>query len=399
MIYLDNSATTPVTQEVFEAMKPFLTTEYGNPSSKYYPLAVNAKQAVDKAREFVAKLIGANPEEIVFTSGASESTNMIIKGVADYKKYYEKKGNHIITSKAEHKATINTCKFLNGDIYSNNDATFSIEGKPVRVDRGFEATFIDVNEYGQVEPEILEKAIKHNTILVSIIWGNNEIGSLNDITKLYAVCKKHDVLFHTDATQALGKLDVDVNKTPVDFMSFSAHKLHGPKGVGAAYIKADDYGIPPFTALVHGGEQENGIRASTLAVHNIVGFGKAAEIALREREEKNKYYNELDEQVISLIKCIPNFRLIGNINNRLPGVYSIIVDKKDFNNERFLKKIGEEIALSTGSACTAGQPSNVLQAIGLGDYTSKVIRISVGYEKFTNPIDSINFLITKIINY
>jgi len=399
MIYLDNSATTPVAQEVFEAMKPFLTTEYGNPSSKYYSLAINAKQAVDKARESVAKLIGAKPEEIVFTSGATESTNMIIKGIADYKKYYEKKGNHIITSKVEHMATLNTCKFLNGDIYSNNDATFSIGGKPVRVDRGYDVNFLDVNEYGKVEPEILEKAIIDNTVLASIIWGNNEIGSLNDIATLYTVCKKYNILFHTDATQVLGKLDIDVKKIPVDFMSFSAHKLHGPKGVGAAFIKSDDYGMPPISALLHGGEQENGMRGSTLAVHNIVGFGKAAEIALRDGEERNKYYDELDKEVISIIKSTPDFRLVGDINNRLPGIYSIIVEKKDFNNERFLKKFGLEIALSTGSACTAGQPSHVLQAIGLGEYTGKVIRISIGYEKSMNPINSIHFLITKLTNY
>ncbi len=396
MMYLDNSATTPIKKEVFEAMIPFLTTEYGNPSSKYYELAVNARQAVEKARENIAELIGAKPEEIIFTSGASESTNMIIKGVADYKKYYEKKGNHVITSKAEHKATLNTCKFLNGEIYSNSDATFSIGGKPLKVDRGFEVTFLDVNGYGQVESEILEKAIKDNTILASIIWGNNEIGSLNDISRLFTVCKKHQVLFHTDVTQVLGKLDIDVKKTPVDFMSFSAHKLHGPKGIGAAYIKSDDYGLPPFSAFIHGGEQENGMRGSTLAVHDIVGFGKAAEIALRERVAVYRYYKELDEKLIKMISELPYIRLVGDPLNRLPSIYSIIVDKKEFNNERFLKKISNEIALSSGSACTAGQPSHVLQAIGLGDYTGKVLRISVGYsDSFDNTIEAIKRLLNK----
>lgn len=397
MIYLDNSATTPISREVFEAMIPYLTTEYGNPSSKYYDLAVNARSAVEQARELVSKLINAKQEEIIFTSGATESTNMIIKGVADYKKYYEKKGNHIITSKVEHKATINACKFLNGEIYSNSDATFSVGGKPLKVDRGFEVTFLDVNGYGQVEPEILEKAIKDSTILASIIWGNNEIGSINDIPRLYTVCKKHHVLFHTDATQVLGKLDIDVKKTPVDFMSFSAHKLHGPKGIGAAYIKTDDYGIPPFSALMHGGEQENGIRGSTLAVHDIVGFGKAAEIALRERETVNKYYKELDKKLIKMLSELPDIRLTGDPLNRLPGIYSIIVDKKEFNNERFLKKISNEIALSSGSACTAGQPSHVLQAIGFGDYTGKVLRISIGYEKNNQAFNSVFGMITKIL--
>ncbi len=392
MIYLDNSATTPVAQEVFEAMIPYLTTEYGNPSGKYYELAIRAKEAVEQARINVAKLINAKPEEIIFTSGATESTNMIIKGVSDYKKYYEKKGNHIVTTKVEHKATINTCKFLNGEIYSNSDATFLIEGKPLKVDRGYEVTFLDVNGYGQVEPEILEKFIKDSTILASIIWGNNEIGSINDISRLYNLCKKYNMLFHTDATQVIGKIDIDVKKTPVDYMSFSAHKLHGPKGIGAAYIKSDDYGIPPFSALLHGGEQENGMRGSTLAVHNIVGFGKAAEIALRDKEINKKFYTELDMQIIEIIKSVPYIRIVGDPLNRIPGIYSIIVDKRDFNNERFLKKIHTEFALSSGSACTAGKPSHVLQAIGLGDYTSKVLRISVG----ENTDHSVSDLIVAI---
>lgn len=378
MIYLDNSATTPIKQEVFEAMLPYLTTEYGNPSSKYYTLAINAREAVEKAREQVARLIGARQEEIIFTSGASESTNMIIKGVADYKKLYDKKGNHIITSCVEHKATLNTCKYLNGDIYSNSDATFSLSGEKIKVDRGYEVTFLDVNEYGQVLPEFLAQAIKPTTSLISLIWGNNEIGSLNDIESLCKICHNKGVLFHTDATQVLGKLDIDVKKLVVDFLSISAHKVYGPKGIGAAYVKSDDYGLPPFSAFIHGGEQENGLRGSTLAVHDIVGFGKAAEIAIRDKDKNRKFYTELDKEVIEIIKSVPYLRLVGDPINKLPGIYSIIVDKKEFNNERFLKKIGNEVALSSGSACTAGKPSHVLQAIGLGDYTSKVLRISVG---------------------
>lgn len=378
MIYLDNSATTPIKQEVFEAMIPYLTTEYGNPSSKYYTLATNAREAVEKAREQVARLTGAKHEEIIFTSGASESTNMIIKGVADYEKLYENKGNHIITSCVEHKATLNTCKYLNGDIYSNSDATFSLSGEKRRVDRGYEVTFLDVNEYGQVTPEALTQAVKTTTTLVSIMWGNNEIGSLNNIESLCKICHNRRILFHTDATQVLGKIDIDVKKLDVDFLSVSAHKIYGPKGVGAAFVKSDDYGLPPFSALIHGGEQENGMRGSTLAVHDIVGFGKAAEIALRNKETNRKCYAELDKQIIEIIKSVPHLRLVGDPLNRIPGIYSIIVDKRDFNNERFLKQIHTEFALSSGSACSAGKPSHVLQAIGLGDYTSKVLRISVG---------------------
>lgn len=191
MIYLDNSATSPIAQEVFEAMRPYLQEEYGNPSSKYYPLAAHAADAVENSRSWVAKLIHAKPEEIIFTCGSTESTNMIIKGVADYKKYYEKKGNHIITSKVEHHATLNTCRFLNGDIYSNQDATFSLFGKVPKVDRGYEVTFLDVNEYGQVTPDSFEKAIRLTTTLASFIWANNEIGSLNDMDALTAVAHKH----------------------------------------------------------------------------------------------------------------------------------------------------------------------------------------------------------------
>lgn len=212
MIYLDNSATSPIAQEVFEAMRPYLQEEYGNPSSKYYPLAAHAADAVENSRSWVAKLIHAKPEEIIFTCGSTESTNMIIKGVADYKKYYEKKGNHIITSKVEHHATLNTCRFLNGDIYSNQDATFSLFGKVPKVDRGYEVTFLDVNEYGQVTPDSFEKAIRLTTTLASFIWANNEIGSLNDMDALTAVAHKHQVLLHADATQIAGKLPINVDE-------------------------------------------------------------------------------------------------------------------------------------------------------------------------------------------
>ena len=385
MIYFDNSATTKILPEVFEAMIPYLTEEYGNPSSKYYKLAVNAKDAVESAREQVAKLIGATPEEVIFTSGATESTNMIIKGVSDYKKYYENKGNHIITTTVEHEATLNTCKFLNGDVYSNDDAVFTFGQSSSKVDRGFEVDFLGVNEYGQLCAETLEKAIRPTTSIVSVIWANNEIGSINDIKNLAEICHKRGTVIHTDATQIVGKLPVDVKDTGVDFVSMSAHKLHGPKGIGAAYIKGDDYGLPPFSAFMHGGKQESGMRGSTLSVHNIVGFGKAAEIAIRDKEIRQKKMAELDSMCLGLLENIEFISLLGDPQKRLPGVFSIIVNKEDFNNERFIKKISDEYAVSTGSACTAGQPSHVLQAIGKGDLTSKVLRVSISDN--TNPED------------
>ena len=235
MIYLDNSATTPVDPEVLEAMLPYLKEEFGNPSSRHYTLAVNAEKAVEKAREQVAGLINAKSNEIIFTSGASESNNFIIKGVTDYMKYYEEKGNHIITSTVEHKSVLQTCKFLNGEIFNNNPtksvASRFIKKQAVKkIDRGFEVDFLSVNEYGQVNAEEFKNLIKDNTILASFIYGNNEIGSLNDINTLGKIAKEKNILFHTDATQVLGKIDIDVNTLPVDFMSFSAHKLYDPKG-------------------------------------------------------------------------------------------------------------------------------------------------------------------------
>lgn len=231
MIYLDNSATTQLAPGVLDAMLPYLAAEYGNPSSKYYPLAVSAQQAVEESREKVAALIHAKPEEIIFTCGSTESSNMIIKGVADYQKYYEKRGSHIITSKIEHHATLNTCRYLNGDIYSNHDATFSLSGCRPVVDRGYRVTFLDVDALGRVLPEALEHAIQPDTTLSTIMWANNEIGTINDIAALCEVAHRHEVLFHTDATQVSGKLPINVEDVPVDFMSISAHKFHGPKGL------------------------------------------------------------------------------------------------------------------------------------------------------------------------
>ena len=386
MIYLDNSATTQIAPEVVEAMIPYLTSEYGNPSSKYYPLAQNAQQAVEESRSKVAELIHAKPEEIIFTCGSTESSNMIIKGVADYKKYYEKLGNHIITSKIEHHATLNTCRFLNGEIYSNRDATFSLNGQSSKVDRGYEVTFLDVDSYGRVLPDALSNAIRPTTTLITIMWANNEIGTINDISALCDVAHKNGVLFHTDATQISGKLTINMKDIPVDFMSLSAHKFHGPKGVGAAYIRSDEYGLPPITAFMHGGEQEFGIRAGTLAVHNIVGFGKAAELALTHQEEYTRRLQEIDKAARALFASEPQFELLGDPEAHIPGLLSIVVRREDFDNERFIKKISDQYAISAGSACTAGEPSHVLQAIGRSNETSRVLRISLSDTSSLNDV-------------
>lgn len=393
MIYLDNSATTKVDERVLEAMLPYLQDEYGNPSSKYYKLATKAKEAVEEARYHVAELINAKPEEIIFTSGATESNNMIIKGVADYKKYYENKGNHIITSKTEHKAVLNTCKFLNGEIYSNKDASFSLRKESKKVDRGYRVTFLDVNKYGQVEPENLQSAIVDETVLVSLIWGNNEIGTLNDIKGHAKITHGKGVLFHTDATQVIGKIPVDVRNENVDFLSLSGHKIYGPKGVGAAFIKADKYGLPSISSLMHGGNQEEGLRGGTLSVHNIVGLGKAAELAKKDFEERSKHLKEMHEYTVAKLKEISKIEILGHPAEHIPGIINFIVHDEMFNNEQFVKKISNEIAISTGSACTAGEPSHVIDAIGRSDESGNVLRISLNNIKDKY---SINFFTEKL---
>ncbi len=387
MIYLDNAATSPVDEEVLEAMIPYLREEYGNPSSKYYCKADKAKQAVEEARAKVASLFGASSEEIIFTSGATESTNMIIKGVLDYSKFYCGGKNRVITSNAEHKATLNVCKYLNGEIYSNNDATMSLFSANDRVDRGYSATFIEVDKYGHVAADKFERAIDEAAALASFIYVNNETGTINDITALVKTAHRHNVLLHVDATQAAGKFPINVRELDVDFLSASGHKLYGPKGIGCAYIKADKYGLPPITALLHGGEQECGIRAGTLAVHNIVGFGKAAEIALRDMEINREHISELDDYLVEKISDFDNIKIVIPEKFRVKGIISILVDRTDFNNERFIKRISNEVAVSTGSACSLGEPSHVIKAIGLQDMTGKIIRVSLSKNSNREDID------------
>lgn len=395
MIYLDNNATTPIDPEVLDAMLPYLKEEFGNPSSRHYILAKNAENAVEQARVNLASLINSKPEEIIFTSGASESNNFVLKGVADYKKYYENAGNHIITSKVEHKSILQTCKFLNGDVYLNKEKNkpksyVPRKVKNIKVDRGYDVTFLDVNEYGEVESESLNNAIKDNTILVSLIWGNNEIGSLNDIKSLSALVKEKGILFHSDATQVLGKVDIDVAKVPVDFLSFSAHKIYGPKGIGACYIRGKMKDVPNInmTALIHGGLQEGGYRAGTHAVHNIVGFGKAAEIAKREMKEYIIKIKELEIETRKLIKAkFPNVEFLGDPENHIPGVIPVLLP--GVVNEMLIEKLGKDVAISSGSACGIGEPSYVVEAIGKGNFSNNFIRISLNKQITSEEITHI----------
>lgn len=389
MIYFDNSATTPIDEEVLDAMLPYLKEEYGNPSSKYYCKAVNAHNAVEEARLNVARLLGSTPDEIIFTAGATESSNFIIKGYLDYRRYYGDGKNHVITSVAEHKATLNTCKYLNGDIYSNDDPTLTLYGGKKTVDRGYEASFVGITDYGEILSSAVENAIKSNTALVSVIYVNNEIGIISDIGSIATLCAKRGIAFHSDLTQAIGKKPINVHELGLDYASCSAHKIYGPKGIGAAYLKSDAYGIQPITAFMHGGEQEFGFRAGTLAVHNIVGFGKAAEIALRDLSKNERRLRKLDRMLLDGLKEIQWISLTNNTSKRLPGIISIIVDKKDFNNELFIKHISDQFALSTGSACSAGEPSYVISALGLGEKVSRVLRISLNKYTTEKEIDQL----------
>ncbi|AZR72162.1 cysteine desulfurase DndA [Anoxybacter fermentans] len=369
MIYLDNSATTKIDPRVLKAMLPYLQEEYGNPSAKYYTLAENAKRAVEKSRENLAKLINCEPDELIFTSGASESNNFILKGIADF---YSNKGNHIITSLVEHSSILETCNYLES--------------------KGFEVTYLGVNQYGQVDPNELKKVITKKTILVSIIWGNNEIGTLNKIKEIGQICREHNVFFHSDATQVLGKIKIDVQDVPVDFLSFSAHKLYGPKGIGACFIRKDELGLKrEITPLIHGGGQEFGYRAGTLCTHNIVGFGKAAEIA----------YNEMDNYIPNIIKLenelkakleseIKGIKFNGHPIEKIPGILSVTIP--GVNNELLIRKLKNQVAFSTGSACSFNKPSKVLLAIGMNlKEIRNTIRISIG--KFNSDIQKIPELI------
>lgn len=391
MIYLDNSATTPVDPEVLDAMLPYLKEEYGNPSSRYYTLAVNAYNAVENARQQVAELINAKPKEIIFTGGASESNNFIIKGVADYKKHYEESGNHIITSTVEHKSVLQTCKFLNGDVFWNKSeesmgSKFLKKKSPTKkIDRGYEVTFLPVNKYAQVEKNSFKNAIKDNTILASFMWGNNEIGSLNDIEGLCSIAKEKGILFHSDATQVLGKIDIDVKKLPVDFLSMSAHKIYGPKGIGAAFIRQSGISSFKMTSLIHGGLQEDGYRAGTSAVHNIVGFGKACEIAKREMKDYIKKISDLEiETKKMLTKKYPGIEFLGDPDHHIPGVIGMLIP--GIVNDMFIKDMADKVAISSGSACGIGEPSYVIKEIGFENRSSLFIRIALNQ----------NFSLTKL---
>jgi cysteine desulfurase len=362
IIYMDYHATTPLDPKVVEGMMPYLTTCFGNASSTSHVLGWIAKDAVEKARGQVAELIKCSPSELIFTSGATESDNLAIKGVAYT---YRHKGNHIITSAAEHHAVIDTCAVLESE--------------------GFNVTYLPVDQYGMVHPQQVEDHITSQTILISLIYANNEVGTINPIPEIGKIAEEHGVLFHSDAVQAVGKIDSDVDRLALDLMSLTAHKMYGPKGIGALYIRARKPEIQ-LTPMIHGGGQENHVRPGTLNVPGIVGLGEACELSktlmVEESERtsilRDKLYHALFNRIDSIyLNGHPEKRLSGNLNISFEFVES----------EALLASL-DNIALSAGSACTSGvvQASHVLLAMRLKEELAHTA-IRFGLGRFTTEAD------------
>ncbi len=342
-IYMDNNATTPMDPRVLEAMLPYFTQHFGNAASRNHPFGWEAEEAVDYAREQVAKLIGADPKEIIFTSGATEGDNLGIKGVYEM---YASKGNHIITATTEHKAVLDTCKHIEK--------------------LGGEVTYLEVKENGLIDLAELEAAIKPTTILISIMYANNEIGVIQPIKEITAIAKKHGILFFTDATQAVGKIPVDVIKDGIDLMTFTGHKMYGPKGIGALYVRRKNPRVK-VTAQMDGGGHERGMRSGTLNVPGIVGFGKACELCREEMEADAARISVLRDKLETELMKLEEAYINGTPESRLPHVTNISF--KHVEGEGLLMGFNKNIALSSGSACTSAslEPSYVLKALGLGD--------------------------------
>lgn len=374
-IYLDNNATTPCDPRVVEAMLPYFTETFGNAASRNHPFGWAAEEAVDFAREQVARLIGADPKEIIFTSGATESDNLALKGVFEM---YAAKGNHIITTATEHKAVLDTCKHLEK--------------------QGAKVTYLGVNSEGLIDLKELEAAITPATIMVAVIYANNEIGVINPMRDISAITRRHGVLLMTDATQAVGKIPVDVNKDGIDLMAFSAHKMYGPKGVGALYVRRKSPRVK-VTAQLDGGGHERGMRSGTLNVPGIVGFGKACEICQQEMEEDGKRLQILRDKLEKALLQLEESYLNGAPNQRLPHVSNISF--KYVEGEGLLMGFNKSIALSSGSACTSAslEPSYVLKALGLGDdLAHSSLRFGLGRFTTEEQIDYTIQAVTDAVN-
>lgn len=371
-IYFDNAATTQVREEVFNEMKPFFESAYGNPSS-VYAIARDNKIAVEKAREQAAKALNADPNEIYFTGSGTEADNWAIKGIAESRKA---QGNHIITTNFEHHAVLHTCEYLEKN--------------------GYEVTYLPVNEDGLITLEQVEQAIRPETILITIMFANNEIGTIMPIAEIGSLAREKGIVFHTDAVQAVGHVPIDVKEMNIDLLTVSAHKLYGPKGVGALYVRK---GIA-IKSLIHGGAQERGRRGGTENVPGIVGFGKAIELAVSEMAEENKKIKELRDMAIDgILSAIPYARLNGHREKRLPG--NLNISFEFIEGESMLLMLDMKgIAASSGSACTSGSldPSHVLLAIGLPhEKAHGSLRISLGRYNTKEDIEKLIEVLPSIV--
>ena len=366
--YFDNAATTRINEEVLKEMFPYLTKEYGNASSMY-SIGRQSRRAIENARKQVAQLLNCKPQEIYFTSCGTESDNTALKGVAFKNK---EKGNHIITSKIEHPAILHTCQNLEK--------------------QGFEVTYLNVDEEGTIDLEQLNNSIKPSTILISIMFANNEIGTIEPIEQISYIAKKHNIIFHTDAVQACGNVPIDVQKMGIDMLSLSGHKINAPKGIGALYVKD---GIE-FETYMDGGHQEHSKRAGTENVAEIVGLGKACEMAKNNMEKHIKYLQNLRDYYISQVEeKIPDVKLNGSRKNRLPGNSNFSF--KDIRGDELLLKLDEKgICASSGSACSTGslEPSHVLTAIGLPqNLLDGTLRVTFGED---NTIEDVDYLVENL---
>ena len=363
-IYLDHNATTPMDPRVLEAMLPYFVENFGNAASRNHSFGWQAEEAVDYAREQIAQLIGADPKEIIITSGATEGDNLGIKGVFEM---YANKGNHIITCTTEHKAVLDTCKHLEK--------------------LGAEVTYLEVQPDGLIDLKQLEAAMKPTTILVAIMYANNEIGVIQPVKEIGAIAKKHGALFFTDAVQAVGKIPVDVNADGIDIMAFTAHKMYGPKGVGALYVRRKNPRVK-VTAQMDGGGHERGMRSGTLNVPGIVGFGKACEVARLDMAADTERISKLRDKLENALKQIDESYVNGNPAHRLPHVSNISF--KYVEGEGLMMGFNKDIALSSGSACTSAslEPSYVLKALGLGDdLAHSSLRFGLGRHTTEEQID------------
>ena len=374
-IYLDYASTTPVDPRVASKMMQYLTPEgeFGNPASRSHRYGWKADDAVEEARSHVANLVNCDPREIVWTSGATEADNLAIKGVA---RFYKSKGNHIITSKIEHKAVLDPCRQLERE--------------------GFEVTYLDPNEGGVITPDAIKNAIKENTILVSIMHINNELGTLNNLAEIGKISREAGAFFHVDAAQSTGKVDIDLSTLPVDLMSFSAHKTYGPKGIGALFVRRKPR--VRIEALIHGGGHERGMRSGTLPTHQIVGMGEDFKIAKEEMDSDHDKINSYHEQFLKEAMKIEHAYINGDLDNKVPNILNISFNFVE--GESLIMGL-KDIAVSSGSACTSAslEPSYVLRALGRKDELAhSSIRFSFG--RFTSDDDIKNTLaiLNKVVD-